>query len=408
MKIPTPGRLTCPGLSQNRDYQIHHVPVDGERCPVLLRHGYPLVMPNLWARYLRASMRPNSVRSYLQDLITLLTWADRNKIPIDERLRSFRGFRHHEISKLEEAVATKMSGDEAAPATSNRRLAAFVHYVRFCFEFHIDLTFPDYLKVAVGLKMMDATSRQLRALMEDEGTVAACSKPSQVLSQQQLAVIDEILQPTSIHNPFATRLVRERNYCLLRIALATWARRSELVLISLGDIDLGPMPAITIKEPSKQSKNRRRDGASMKTRGRKIPLDRRDAELLANYLRETRPTFVRSKSPSTELFLSKKDGKRLSAKTINGLLGAAAKAIRDHELCELSRLHPHALRKQGAESFRRVHGPTSNDHQALIANMAYKAGWSNLSRMPEHYTREAMSDELGRRVRHVDIGAKIR
>ena len=56
--------------------------------------------------------------------------------------------------------------------------------------------------------------------------------------------------------------------------LETLARRGEVVLIELDDVDLGPSPTIRIKRPSDINRERRLDGASLKTRGADSPHNR--------------------------------------------------------------------------------------------------------------------------------------
>ncbi len=77
--------------------------------------------------------------------------------------------------------------------------------------------------------------------------------------------------------------------------LETLARRGEVVLIELDDVDLGPSPTIRIKRPSDINRERRLDGASLKTRGRIVPITASVAAVLNEYISDHRPKLIKPK-----------------------------------------------------------------------------------------------------------------
>jgi integrase len=380
-------------------FRLVNMTIDGQREVVAVQGAVPLVMPNLWTNHLQSVVRRNTAVAYLYDAMELHRWAYASGICLEERWRSMKGLTQSEVSRLGAHLKAVETTTEAAPSTVNRKLAGICRYVEYCMTFYIDLSFPDLARAEFGSVRLKSTLKQIRRLAFGEGTVAAHSRPAAVLSAQELDWIEAVFSPDGPMNPFESKLVKARNYCIYRLAKATWIRRSELVLLTLQDIELGASPSITIKRAESRSEKLRADGASMKTVGRKIPISFSEATLVATYLDTVRPGFAKAGHPSKELFLSSGDGRRLSSKTINKIFAQVDEVLRRQRGTLVSRVHPHAFRKTGANEFREAHYPLSNSIDSCVDGLAYKAGWSRRGKMPQHYTRDAMSEQLGQLVR---------
>jgi integrase len=179
--------------------------------------------------------------------------------------------------------------------------------------------------------------------------------------------------------------------------LETLARRGEVVLIELNDVDLGPSPTIRIKRPSDINRERRKDGASLKTRGREVPISASLAASLNEYISDHRAKLLKPRRPCTALFVSSRDGRRLSARTVNTVLRTVAACLGLPKFS--TRIHPHGLRSTGAniarKRFENSGAPSINVKDAL----AYLGGWSPNSESVQQYSRQAISDRLGEIIR---------
>ncbi|WP_425476982.1 tyrosine-type recombinase/integrase [Novilysobacter arseniciresistens] len=191
--------------------------------------------------------------------------------------------------------------------------------------------------------------------------------------------------------------IKVRNYCLFHVTIAVLARRSEAVLLELMDLDLGASPSVLIKMPTLAMSRRRRDGAALKTKGRQVPISANLAELLRCYVYEFRPLLLKNGRPSTSLFLSDRDGRRLSSGAFNQILRKAANLPEIQRLGK--RLHPHALRHAGATAARRTITSNGATHDELAECLTYLGGWSPGSPMVQHYTRAAISERVAKLIR---------
>src|SRR5205085_4234603 len=108
------------------------------------------------------------------------------------------------------------------------------------------------------------------------------------LRKDQLEILASVVKPGSQMNPFKGEVIQARNCCIWHMMLLTAPRRGELVLLELRDIEFRALPTVTIREPSLNSVNKRRDGASLKTEARVLPLTNHVARLLETYIEEWR------------------------------------------------------------------------------------------------------------------------
>ena len=372
---------------------------DGEIWPCLLRKGLPILLPNLWIDELCISARPNTVESYLRDILIIYNWATSELINLDERFKSLRGLSNSELSALAFALCTtKVSKNPASRATCVRRLESVKNFIRFAFDHHIENIRPCLADQAQAEKNCVNQIKKLSKKINHFVNLSPEPRSSSNLSTTDLDTIESIINPDSPFNPFKEQRVRIRNYCLFLVAIETFARRSEIVLLEFTDVELSDQPTITIKHPSAANRSKRRDGASLKTKGRVIPISLELANLLGDYIDKVRKDFLFPRRPTTALFLSTKDGRRLSANTFNQILTKISRHPNSDNVS--NRIHPHGLRATGANILRRkikLAGKSSGVD--LVESMSYLGGWVQDSPMVRQYTRTALSESLGSLVR---------
>ncbi|HKS15005.1 MAG TPA: site-specific integrase [Pseudomonas sp.] len=286
----------------------------------------------------------------------------------------------------------------ASRSTCLRRLEAVRNYIRFVYNYNIEITKISILEQAQVEKNCANQIRNLTKRVIRNSNLSPEAGCSNDLTPSELQVILRAINPGSPNNCFKEERIKVRNYVLILLALETFARRSELVLLETTDLDIGFEPTVTIKKPSATNQLKRRDGASMKTRGRVIPISLDLANALRFYIDHVRDDFLVPKRPTTSLFLSARDGRRMAAMTFNHILKKIAQIP---EIVELgTRVHPHGLRSTGATNTRRKideRGVASGIEVEEV--MSYLGGWVQGSPMVRRYTQAALSEKLGAIVR---------
>lgn len=367
---------------------------DGVLHPVLMRGGVPLVLPNLWVDDLSLTARFNTLKSYLRDVQDLYRWSETAGVNIHEAFADLRGLSPAALKSATAYMSTKRNGGLASQSSCARKAQALRSFFSFSFDYFM-------AKEALGLLEQRQCERNRAALLAKvdkylvmRGRLGEVTRHTEGLQEDQVAALETALNPASDINPFVSMGLRVRNYCIWRTMLATGARRSEIVLLELDDLELGSRPTITIRRPLLASANRRRDGASLKTQQRTLPIRRGLAELLETYIEDWRVDQVRPRHPSAALFLSTRDGRRLFSTSVNHVLSRASTAAISAGLFQ--RVHPHCLRTTAMNALSRKARDGSGRLDASFRDqLTYFAGWSPRSEMPLTYTREALSEALG-------------
>lgn len=367
---------------------------DGVLHPVLMRNGIPLVLPNLWVDDLSLTARFNTLRSYLRDVQDLYRWAEQAGVSIYEAFANLRGIPPAALKSAAIYMSTKRDGSSASQSSCARKAQALRSFFCFCFDYFLSKQPLSLLEQRQCERNREALLSKVDKFFVMRSRQGDATTHTEGLREDQLAALERAFNPASDINPFERMELRARNYCIWRTMLATGARRAEVALLELDDLELGATPTITIRRPSTASTNRRRDGASLKTQPRIVPIRRGLAELLETYIEDWRPSLVRPRRPSAALFLSAKDGRRLSSTSMNQILKRASAAAKSIGLTQRS--HPHSLRTTAMNELSRMARDGSGRLDASFRDhLTYFAGWSPRSEMPLTYTREALSEALG-------------
>jgi integrase len=361
--------------------------------PYLLVEGVPVILANLWTEDLLHKSRLNTAENYLRDVAIAYEWALSRDSPLERKLERLAVFSSTELTSLAERLCSTKRGAGASQATCTRRFEAIKSFIDFSFEHYVEL---NQLSLLEQLQAEKNKNKNLQNLKKKIIKIAQQSEPSQPatpLDSSEQALVMDILTPGNSKNPFKSTQTQARNYCLFLVMLETLARRGEAVLIELDDVELGPTPTIRIKRPSDTNRERRNDGASLKTRGRVVPISASLAAVLDDYIADHRAKLLKPKRPCTALFVSSRDGRRLSARTVNTILRIVAGIL--SLIKSSTRIHPHGLRSTGTNIARKKlensGAPSINVKDAL----AYLGGWSPNGQSVQNYSRQAISDRLG-------------
>ncbi|WP_396616119.1 tyrosine-type recombinase/integrase [Lysobacter soli] len=338
------------------------------------------------------NQRPNTLDAYCRDVLVLYRCADEKSIDLDLGLASLMGLPWRHIRQLANALARTASGQIASKGTCERRLQATNSYLDFAFEYFIEAKRVRIETQRQALENLRGQKARLAKYVASKKNEAPEAKQSTSFNAAEMDIIWSVLHPESELNPFKHQAVRVRNYCMLRVAMETLARRSEVVLLEMHDINAGADPTVIIKKPAQPNASRRRDGASIKTLTRETPIRPELARALDVYIEEFRPEFVRPRVPSASLFLSARDGRRLASNTLNQICEAISQVP---EVAALGkRFHPHSLRTSGSDWVDARLRESCSDSQERQALLAYLGGWSPGSKMPAYYARGSIRARL--------------
>lgn len=376
---------------------------DGENHPVLLSDGRPLVLPNLWGEELARSLRFNTVRAYLKDLVELYEGMGRGGrgsrsdglCEIVQATEKGHRVPKRLLRRLSGLIAKKRSGAPAALATQQRRVESTRSFLRFVSDSALDARDHADLEVQVQIERnVERTLRAISKLTQSGRNEAPAPNPATTLSGELLQVVSGVMHPDSKENPFETHAIRVRNYCLFHVVIQTFCRRGELVLLETSDLLSNP-PRLRFRVPSRSNVNKRKDGASLKTLGREIEIESALWGWLSYFLAEVRDELLHPGVPVTALFVSTSDGRRLGAGTVNQILERVHRVPVVANV--IKRMHPHGLRVTGTNNFRRRASSASPPLSRidLQDSLTMMAGWSPDSKMPRRYTREAIAERLG-------------
>lgn len=364
---------------------------DGVLHPVLVHRGVPLILPNLWIDDLSLTCRFNTLKAYLYDVLNFYRWAADCGVVVHECFARLQGPSPSSLKSAAIFMCTLRNGGRASQSSCARMAQSLRSFCSFSFDYFLAKKSLGLLEQRQCERNRSACLAKIDKLFVMRSRQGESTLHTDELLEGQLCSLEAVLNPASESNPFSDFSLKVRNYCIWRTMLATGARRGEVALLELDDLSLGAKPTITIRRPSQASMNRRRDGASLKTAQRTLPITTDLANLLETYIEDWRFKQIQLHRPSAALFLSAGDGRRLSTSTVNKILKQAAMAA------GLSRrVHPHCLRTTAMnELSRKARDKAGRLAPSFRDHLTYFAGWSPSSDMPLTYTREALSEALG-------------
>lgn len=363
-----------------------------EYKPYIVKDGVPIVLPSLWALTTGAPL--NTLEGYLRDIKIIYEWAENHSFSLERAFSRLEGFTHKKLDSLAVALCTAGEKKQASAATCLRRKHSATTFLWFCFLYFIGHRGLSLSDQAQAEKIAARVIEKLKKNINKASNYCPDPRISTALSLDELKILESVFRPDSSLNPFKSTAIQWRNYCIYRTSLETLARRSELVLLELDDIDLGVQPSVTIKVPSKTNKTKRKDGASLKTNSRTIPISDELSFIIYTYLNDFREELLVSKRPSSSLFISGKDGRRLSSYSVNSIFEKVQLEAKKIGFC--SRLHPHGMRSTAANIARaKLLANPATTKIDVAESLAYLGGWTQGSEQVRHYTKKTISEQLG-------------
>lgn len=374
-------------------------PTDGDggdvHTPQILIEGLPAAWPNLWLMHIAGSLARSSLNAYARDVAILyervLYRAESNWL---REIKSAGRCSVKYVNQFVQALSTDAANKQASSSTCHRRKESVSGFFEFVFDEINRMTGESMdaqaLRDKRSARFIDLYKKRmiLRASSDRAPQLRAASN----YTAADIDLINKIIEPGSNWNPVRRVALQYRNFCMFHLGIEAYARSAEIALFDLNDLDLGAIPRITVKRAKSAVRSHRKDGASLKTRGRVLEISPNLAHYLAIYESRYRPLLINRARPTSSFFLSGNDGLRLSRTFLNSWLSKVQNKASELTGAEFVRLHPHGLRKTQANRHMATNGASFDE---LMETLRYAAGWSEKSKQPAAYARAAILDRVG-------------
>jgi len=389
----------------------------GERFPVLVAStGIPLFRPTVWSTTMRRAAHAASatLASDLVALKLLYRWADRERIPLEERMLCGCYLTSGELGSLVQAARLPLDmlaedtgprhprckvvalerhrqrapslPSQVAPQTAATRLNTIVTYLRWLTQEGLGRGGLD--KMADMIKVRDAMLDSLLVRVPK-------SKGRNVVGQREAPPIEimdrvmSVLELDAPDNPWDDLGMRARNRLLAHIIYGLGVRRGEALGIKVENIDFR-QNTVLIARCSDDPDDPRKYQPLTKTRDRELPMKDSLAAMIQQYVTHVRARFLRARRHPF-LFISHQTGAPLALASANKVF----RSLRERVDGLPENLTPHVLRHAWNDAFSRLLDRRADqkgrrrgeDHADEERMRSYLMGWSPASKMASVYTR---------------------
>lgn len=393
-------------------HQVVEIRINGARWKVLAHKHMPVYYPNLYVTLEQSGRALNTQQKYLEHIGVVEDYLKHESIDLIARLEerpTSRYLTDSEISRfVADAALCKSTLDKKYRGV--RLLPTAYKTVGKVHAQQRLETVRDYLKFLYD-KLGDEATRDA-ALDEVERRInrkIKAAKPSwkkvrnddmKGLTSQERDRLLEVMHPESADNPFANEALKLRNYIILLLGLDMGLRRSEMLLIKIGDIRWHSRELSIVNIESEEI-DPRTLAPQFKTHERVLEMGDDLIFALKTYIDSYRackkgPSEAK-KYPFLLVSHRRNDGRPLSIKALDCILPRVGKVAP-----ELSHVHPHVLRHDAVftllESMREdLEALTPEDRTTKAQKiLTYAFGWSPESNMPSLYGAKFWKEEANK------------
>ncbi|WP_417788458.1 tyrosine-type recombinase/integrase [Stutzerimonas xanthomarina] len=393
-------------------HQIVEIRVNGARGKVLVQEHIPVYYPNLYVTLEQSGRALNTQHKYLEhigvvedfleyesiDLVARLEERPRSHYLTDSEISRFVAdaslFKLALDKKYIGAILPPMAYTTVGRVHAQQRLETVRDYLKFLYEKLGD--------EATRSAAADDLERRLNRKIKAAKPAWKKTKNDDMkgLTGQERDRLLEVMHPNSAENPFANEALKLRNYIILLLGLDMGLRRSEMLLIKLGDIRWHSRE-LSIVNLESEGVDPRTLAPQFKTNERILEMGDDLLEALKKYV-DTYRVFKRGPSETKKhpfLLVShrRNDGKPLSVKALDGILPRVGKLVP-----ELAHVHPHVLRHDAVytllDSMREeLELLAPEDRTTKVQKiLTYAFGWSSSSNMPILYGAKFWKEEANK------------
>ncbi len=390
---------------------------NGERFSVLSRPGgLPVHEVTLYlARFRKRGRAANTIHAVCTTMALLYRELDKApRIPLLERLRRGEFLTVPEVNRLADAAQYQAGNlsEEDTDASSRpnvidikkirmRRKAVVkevkavdaanqatrIRYMAGYLEFLADY----YGATLPALQKSELARESARVLKAFQGQVPKVSKRSKVGAREGLSKEDQekllaIVHPDSPDNPWERGFVRQRNWLIVVLLLATGMRRGELLGLQIGDLD-PRLPHMKILRRADAAEDPRPIQQNTKTNDRVVEVRPAIMKAVWSYIRNNR-NKIKAARRFPQLIVAD-DGQPLSPKSIDKMFAQLREAFPGLPV----KLTSHVMRHTWNERFSE-----QAEQMGLTDTVEEKArneqqGWADDSKSAATYTRRHASQK---------------
>ncbi|WP_232515942.1 tyrosine-type recombinase/integrase [Burkholderia multivorans] len=202
----------------------------------------------------------------------------------------------------------------------------------------------------------------------------------QGLTQEEQARLLDVIHPDSPDNPWTRGFVRQRNWLMVVLLLATGMRCGELLGLQIGDLN-PRLPMLRIIRRADAREDPRRNQPNTKTNDREIELRPGIMRAVWVYINEHRRA-IRTARKYPQLFVSE-NGQPLSAKSVDKIFAQLRQACPSLPI----RITSHVMRHTWNERFSEQAEALQLSDVAEEKARCEQQGWTDHSKSASTYTR---------------------
>lgn len=382
-------------------HQIVEIRINGARRKVLVHEHMPVYYPNLFVTLEQSGRALNTQQKYLEHVGVVEDYLKHEAIDLIARLEerpTSRYLTDSEISRFVADAALRKSTLNKKYRGVRLLPAAYKTVGKVHAQQRIE-TVRDYLKFLYD-KLGDEATRD-SAIDEVERRInrkIKAAKPSwrkfknddmKGLTSQERNRLLEIMHPKSFENPFSNEALKLRNYIILLLGLEMGLRRSEMLLIKVGDIRWHSRE-LSVVNIENEEIDPRTIAPQFKTHERVLEISDDLIFSLKTYIDTYRGCNIWQLNALNHPFVlvshRRNEGRPLSIKALDSILPKARKVA-----AELVHIHLHVLRHDAVftllESMQEELEPLTPEDRTTKAQkiLTYAFGWSPGSNMPNLY-----------------------
>ncbi|WP_095159272.1 site-specific integrase [Pseudomonas sp. Irchel 3E13] len=386
-------------------YKVKVVGLEGgERFPILCERqsGLPVFRVNLWVlTELRAAhLAVNTIQQAIQSVMILLVVLDQLKVDLDARLNNGKFLTLGEVELISrccklpaaeiEGFAQIMSGarggkpealaQQVSVTTVSIRLYYIKRYLSWVatgYLIQVGATHENFLALE---KLRVSVLDSIQARIPSSSSYSSFA-PRVGLSEHELRLVQQYVEPGYELNPWKNDRVQKRNYLIIRWLLSLGVRRGELLGIKISDVNFQTNEILIARRAGDPADPRRRQPCT-KTSARLLALDPGLADLTRSYVMSIRRSVPGARRHEY-LWVALGTGKPMSLANLNKIF----KTLRMHCQELPQDLSPHVLRHTWNELFSEVvdqKGISAEIEQKIRSRMM---GWSETSEMAKVYNQ---------------------
>lgn len=387
---------------------------NGERHSVLSRRGgLPVHEVTLYlARYRKRGRAANTIHSVCGVLALLYRELSRAGIDLIDRLRQGQFLTFPELNRLGDAsqyqVADLSYENAEARSSANvinikrirmRRKAAVekleaVGVATQASRLRYIADYLEFLATYIGATLSPPLRKELalestRSLKAFRAQVPQVSRRARLGAREGLSMEDQnrllkIIHPDSLDNPWKRGFVRQRNWLIVVLLLATGMRRGELLGLQIRDLDQRE-PKLRIIRRADASEDPRRIQPNAKTHDREVELRPVIMRAVWTYINQYRRKIkVARKFPQ---LIVADDGQPLSLKSIDKIFAQLRDACPGLPVRLTSHVARHTWNERFSEQAELLGLTDTVEEKARNEQQ----GWADNSKSAANYTRRHAS-----------------